>query len=177
MTEVMSEVKPAEVNATDAPEERTKDKVSLSTTAPTAAIQTAPAIRINPSLPILTSLGLLIARLIFAGVFAVGAWFKFGSVSGLEAYLTTANMPYPLLAAWGMTVFEAVLAIAFLTGLWMRTAAFLAIVYVFLLSMFNGGEGNPLWFGAIIDHLIFTAGLLCILSVGPGSLSLKRRKR
>jgi uncharacterized membrane protein YphA (DoxX/SURF4 family) len=118
---------------------------------------------------------ILVARLIFAFVFAMGAAFKFAFI-GMDATATeiaNAGFPFPLLLAWIAAFFEVGLAIAFLTGLYFSEAATVAAAYVlFLAFSFHGPDrfaGNPMEFGFFVDHFSFIAGLLFAAVHGPGN--------
>jgi putative oxidoreductase len=121
------------------------------------------------------TIAILIARLIFAGDFAMAAAFKFAFVGmdATAAQIAGAGFPYPLLLAWVAAFFELALAIAFLTGLYFTEAAIVAIAYVlFLAFSFHGPDkfaANPMEFGFFVDHFIFVAGLLFAAVHGPGN--------
>jgi len=117
---------------------------------------------------------ILIARLIFALDFAMAASFKF-VLMGMNAtagQIAAAGFPYPLFLAWVAAFFETVLAIAFLTGLFFREAAIVAVAYVLFLGFsFHGPNrwgGNPMEFGFFVSHFVFVAGLLFAAAHGPG---------
>ena len=118
---------------------------------------------------------ILIARLIFAFVFAMAAAFKFVlmGMDATAAEIAGAGFPFPLLLAWVAAFFETALAIAFLTGLFFTEAAIVAIAYVlFLAFSFHGPEkfaANPMEFGFFVDHFTFVAGLLFAAVHGPGN--------
>jgi uncharacterized membrane protein YphA (DoxX/SURF4 family) len=118
---------------------------------------------------------ILIARLIFGGVFALAATFKF-TLIGMDATaaeIAGAGFPVPVALAWVAALFEIALAIAFLTGLYFTEAAIVAAAYVlFLAFSFHGPEkfaGNPMELGFFIDHFTFIAGLLFAAVHGPGN--------
>src|SRR3954468_8308123 len=126
---------------------------------------------------------ILIARLIFAFVFGMAAAFKFAlmGIDATAAQIAGAGFPVPHLLAWVAAFFEVGLALAFLTGLYFREAAIVAIAYVLFLGFsFHGPDrwaGNPMEFGLFITHFIFVAGLLYAAVNGPGdTLVLRRRK-
>jgi putative oxidoreductase len=126
------------------------------------------------------TIAILIARLIFAGVFAMAAAFKFAFV-GLDATaaeIAGAGFPYPLLLAWVAAFFEVALAFAFLTGVYFTEAAIVAIAYVlFLAFSFHGPDkfaANPMEFGFFVDHFTFVAGLLFAAVHGPGDTLVLR---
>lgn len=117
---------------------------------------------------------ILVARLIFAFVFAMAASFKFVFI-GMDATageIAAAGFPIPHVLAWIAAFFEAALAIAFLTGLYFSEAAVVAIAYVlFLAFSFHGPDrwaANPMEFGFFTDHFVFVAGLLFAAVHGPG---------
>ena len=118
---------------------------------------------------------ILVARLIFAFVFGMAAAFKFVfmGMDATAAEIAGAGFPIPLLLAWVAALFEAALAIAFLTGLFFTEAAIVAIAYVlFLAFSFHGPEkfaANPMEFGFFVDHFTFIAGLLFAAAYGPGN--------
>jgi uncharacterized membrane protein YphA (DoxX/SURF4 family) len=118
------------------------------------------------------TIAILVARLIFAGVFAIAAAFKFAGMSDTAAYIAAAGFPFPLLLAWLAAIFEVALVLAFLTGAFFSEAALLAGVYViFLAFSFHGPshwQGNQAEFGFFIDHFTFLAGLLFAAVHGPG---------
>src|SRR3954451_829562 len=130
------------------------------------------------------TIAILIARLIFTGVFAMAAAFKFAFIGmdATAAEIAKAGFPFPLLLAWVAAFFEAALAIAFLTGLFFSEAAVVAAAYVlFLAFSFHGPEkfaSNPMEFGFFVDHFTFIGGLLFAAVQGPGNvLAVRRRPR
>ena len=125
------------------------------------------------------TIAILIARLIFAGAFAMAAFFKFAGMQDTAGYIASVGFPYPLLLAWLAAFFETALVIAFLTGAFFSEAALLAGVYViFLAFAFHGPatwEANQMEFGFFIDHFTFLAGLLFAAVHGPGNRLAIRR--
>jgi uncharacterized membrane protein YphA (DoxX/SURF4 family) len=120
----------------------------------------------------------LIARLIFAGVFAMALWFKLIGMAETAQYIASAGFPAPMLLAWLAAIFELLLVIAFLSGGWFTEACLLAAVYVVFLGFtFHGParwEGNQMEFGFFVDHFSFLAGLLFAACYGPGALAARR---
>ena len=49
---------------------------------------------------------ILVARLIFAAVFAMAVSFKFAGMANTAAYIAAAGLPFPLLLAWLAAIFE-----------------------------------------------------------------------
>ena len=116
---------------------------------------------------------IIIARILFAAVFAVAAWFKFTDMAGTAGYISSVGLPMPVVLAWLAAIFEVALVIAFLTGAFFSEAALLAAVYVLFLGIaFHGPShwpGNQLEFGLFVNHLNFIGGLLFAAIHGPGS--------
>ena len=128
------------------------------------------------------TLAIIVARLIFAGVFAMAASFKFAliGIDATAAEIAKAGFPFPVLLAWVAAFFEAGLALAFLTGLFFTEAAVVAAAYVlFLAFSFHGPDkfaANPMEFGFFVDHFTFIAGLLFAAVHGPGSAMVLLRR-
>jgi len=125
------------------------------------------------------TVAILVARLIFAGVFIMAAGFKFADMNGTAGYIASAGFPIPQLLAWLAALFETVLIICFVTGAFFSEASLLAAAYViFLAFAFHGPahwEGNQAEFGFFVDHFTFMAGLLFAAVHGPGRVLAMRR--
>ena len=125
---------------------------------------------------------ILVARLIFAGVFAMAAAFKFVFVGmdATAAEIAGAGFPIPTVLAWVAAFFELALVVAFLTGAFFSEAAIVAAAYVlFLAFSFHGPDrfaSNPMEFGFFVDHFTFIAGLLFAAVHGPGRALVLRRR-
>src|ERR671911_2462081 len=125
------------------------------------------------------TVAILVARLIFAGIFAMAASFKFAGMSDTAGYIAAAGFPFPLLLAWLAAIFETAIVLAFLTGAFFSEAALLAGIYViFLAFAFHGPshwQGNQYEFGSFVDHFTFLAGLLFAAVHGPGDALAVRK--
>lgn len=97
---------------------------------------------------------ILIARLIFAAMFAMGVAFKLMDIGATAGYIAAAGFPFPLFLAWCAAILETLLVIAFLTGALLTPAALIGAVYVtFLGFAFHGPShwaGNQAEFGAFM---------------------------
>jgi uncharacterized membrane protein YphA (DoxX/SURF4 family) len=117
-----------------------------------------------------------VARLIFAAVFAIAAWFKFIGMGATAGYIASAGFPVPVILAWLAALFEVALITAFVTGAFFSEAALVAAAYVLFLGyVFHGPahwQGNQVEFGFFVDHFTFIAGLLFAAVHGPGPLAL-----
>jgi uncharacterized membrane protein YphA (DoxX/SURF4 family) len=126
------------------------------------------------SAPLWHVIAILVARLIFAALFAMAASFKFMGMEGTASYIAAAGFPFPLFLAWVAALFEVLLAICLLTGAFFSEAALLAAAYVlFLAFAFHGpshwSSDNQTEFGFFVDHFTFIAGLLFAAAHGPGT--------
>jgi putative oxidoreductase len=114
----------------------------------------------------------LVARLIFAALFAMAATFKVLDPAGTAAMIEAAGFPLPLLLAYLAAALEIVLVFCFLSGALFSEAALVAAAYVlFLAFTFHGPgrwAGSPTEFPFFIDHFTFIAGLLFAAAHGPG---------
>jgi uncharacterized membrane protein YphA (DoxX/SURF4 family) len=127
--------------------------------------------------PIWQVVAILLARLIFAAVFAMAVSFKLMSINGTAGFIAAAGFPMPLLLAWAATFFELLLVMAFLTGAYFSEAALLAAAYVLFLAFAfhgprywsqGGSADGQAEFGFFVDHFTFIAGLLFAAVQGPG---------
>ena len=125
-------------------------------------------------------IAILVARLIFAAIFAMAAVFKFTDMNGTAGYIAAVGFPFPLLLAWLAAIFEVALVVCLLTGAYFAEAALLAAAYVlFLAFAFHGPShwkpDNQAEFGFFVDHFTFIAGLLFAAVHGPGAVLASRR--
>jgi len=122
---------------------------------------------------------ILVARLIFAAMFAMGVAFKLMDMGMTAGYIAAAGFPFPLFLAWCAAILETLLVIAFLTGAFMTPLALIGAVYVVFLGFaFHGPShwaGNQSEFGAFMSHFPFGAGLLFAAVHGPGSVLALRQ--
>ena len=135
----------------------------------------------NPPLPIWARTAIVIARIVFAAVFAMAMAFKFAGMDATAKSIAAEGIPaaYPL--AWVAAFFELALVLCFLTGAFFREASLAAAAYVlFLACAFHGPShwsGNQDQFGFFVDHFTFIAGLLFAAVLGPGDVLALTRVR
>ena len=115
---------------------------------------------------------ILVARLIFAGIFIMAATFKFLGMDATAGYIAAAGFPASHLLAWLAALFECALIVGLLTGAYFSEVALLAAAYVLFLGFaFHGPSHwatNQAEFGFFVDHFTFIAGLLFAAVHGPG---------
>ena len=126
-------------------------------------------------------IAIVVARIIFAAVFAMAMTFKFAAMQGTADYISAAGFPVALLLAWVAALFELALVLCFLTGAFFREAALAAAAYVLFLGFaFHGPaqwSANQAEFGFFVDHFTFLAGLLFAAVHGPGDVLALGRAR
>jgi putative oxidoreductase len=131
--------------------------------------------------PLWARTAILIARFIFATVFAMAMVFKFAGMDATAKYIAAAGIPAAHLLAWVAAFFELALVLCFLSGAFFREAALAAAVYVlFLACAFHGPahwSASQDQFGFFVDHFTFIAGLLFAAVLGPGDLLALTRAR
>ena len=122
----------------------------------------------------ISTIAILIARLIFAGAFLVAMIMKFTGIGDTATAIASIGFPFPLFFAWAAALFELGLVLAFLTGAFFTEAAALAVAYVLFLGFAFYGpsswQGNLMQMGLFINHLTFVAGLLFAAVHGPGKV-------
>jgi putative oxidoreductase len=123
----------------------------------------------------------LLARLVFAAVFAMAAILKFSDPGATAHFIAAAGFPLASVLVWLAALFETALSVCLLTGLVFSEAAIAAAAYVLFLGFaFHGPAhwaGNQTEFGFFIDHFTFLAGLLFAACYGPGTLLILKRTR
>jgi len=92
------------------------------------------------------TIAILVARLIFGGLFVMATTFKFLDMPATAAFISGAGFPFPLFLAWVAAIFEVGLALAFLTGAFFSEAALLAGAYVIFLAFASTARaiGRPI---------------------------------
>jgi uncharacterized membrane protein YphA (DoxX/SURF4 family) len=121
---------------------------------------------------------IVVARLIFAGVFGMALAFKIMDPGGTAAYIAGAGFPFSGLLTWLAMILEGALVLVFLTGSFFRPACLVAAAYVIFLGFAFHGPSH--WakseaeFGFFVDHFTFLAGLLFAAVHGPGRLLVMR---
>lgn len=122
-----------------------------------------------------------VARLIFAGMFAMAFASKVTGLQSTAKFITAAGFPVPTALAVVAAALELALALCFLTGAFFSEAALAALVYVLFLGFtFHGPShwaASQAEFGFFVDHFIFAAGLIFAAVHGPGPLLALNRYR
>ncbi len=116
--------------------------------------------------------GLLLARLIMGGIFLMAAYMKFSDIDSTALYITSVGFPLPKLLTWLAAIFELVLGLCIVVGVFFRGASLLLSAYVIFLAFAFHGPSlwnyNPNEFGFFVDHFVMIAGFLFMIAHGPG---------
>ena len=130
---------------------------------------------LGSSLSRLSSLGPLFLRLGVGLVFAWHGWQKFdGGVSNYAGFLGTLNVPAPEVVAWLQVAAEGLGGLLLIVGLMTRlvTLPLIAVMIgAILMVKVDVGFIVQNRAGAELDTALL-AGLLCLLFIGPGRISL-----
>ncbi|GLQ47342.1 hypothetical protein GCM10007862_23930 [Dyella lipolytica] len=124
---------------------------------------------------------LLVARVLLMALFVIFGWGKLLDFSGTAAYMETAGLPLPTLAAASALIMELFVGIAILIGFYTRPLALLLAIYTVVTALI----GHRFWLladTARIEAMInfyknfsIAGGLLLLCITGPGKYSVDRR--
>lgn len=116
----------------------------------------------------------LIARLLLAIQFSVGAYFKIVFFPMEVAQTASVGVPFATIAVGLAFILEALGIIALVTGWQIRLFAALLAPYVALLAvLFYHHWSDPMNFGSFMSHLGLIAALLYVSVYGARSFSLR----
>lgn len=125
-------------------------------------------------------IAVLVARIVLALIFAMGAFFKFADIGMTAGYIASVGFPFALFLAWCAAIFETLVVIALLTGLYMSEAALLAALYVvflafaFHLSGWGQDELGQLKVRCLLQPLPVRGGQLFAAAYGPGRFGVRK---
>lgn len=117
----------------------------------------------------------LAGRILLAAIFVLSGVGKLADPAGTAAYVASAGLPAPVLAAWGAAILETAGGIALIAGFRTRIVAlalagFSVIAAVFFHSDF-ADQNQMIHF---LKNLAMAGGLLQLAAFGPGRLALNR---
>lgn len=119
----------------------------------------------------------VVARLLLAVPFAIGAIFKFPLAEGFAgqvAATAAVGVPFANVAVFLAFLLEIAIAASFTLGFHARLAAAVAVPYIVLLTaLFHLTFATPYDFGFFIDHLVFIGAMLYVSVFGSGRWSLR----
>lgn len=125
--------------------------------------------------PALADTQALVGRVLLAAIFLLSGVGKLADPAGTAAYVASAGLPAPALAAWGAAILETVGAIALIAGFRTRIfalalAGFSVIAAVFFHAQF-ADQNQMIHF---LKNLAIAGGLLQLAAFGPGRFALNR---
>ncbi len=132
--------------------------------------------------PKLREYGLALLRIILGVVFFAHGYLKFFKMGmdGVVGFFTSLGIPFPVLAAWGVTLLEMVGGIALILGIFTPVLGVLfAIEMAGVMLTAKRGQGFFAPKGYEFELTLLVASLALALS-GPGAISLQnvfRRRR
>lgn len=128
----------------------------------------------NTAAPAVDALALT-GRILLAVIFLLSGLGKLADPAGTAAYVASAGLPAPVLAAWGAAILETVGGIALIAGFRTRIVAlalagFSVIAAVFFHAQF-ADQNQMIHF---LKNLAIAGGLLQLAAFGPGRFALSR---
>lgn len=117
--------------------------------------------------------GILIARILMGGMFALAGLDKLINAGGTASYIGSVGLPENDVLAFAVGLFEIILGLAIVLGKRASEAALLLGVFVIVVSFLFHGAGT--WADAPAQKVLFSknaailAGLLYIVAYGSGN--------
>lgn len=117
--------------------------------------------------------GILIARILMGGMFALAGLDKLINSGGTASYIGTVGLPENTALAFAIGLFEIIMGLAIIFGKKIAEAALLLALFVIVVSFLFHGPG--VWADAPMQKVLFSknaailAGLLYIIAYGSGN--------
>ncbi|MEY4951825.1 MAG: hypothetical protein RL299_249 [Pseudomonadota bacterium] len=117
----------------------------------------------------------LLARVLLATIFVLSGAAKLADPASTAAYVASAGLPAPQLAAWGAALLELLGGLAVLSGYRARPAALaLALFSVLAAAFFHNQLADQNQMIHFMKNLAIAGGLLQLAITGPGRFALSR---
>jgi putative oxidoreductase len=127
----------------------------------------------SPTVP--TDALALIGRVLLAAIFVLSGIAKLGDPAGTAAYVASAGLPAPTLAAWGAGLLETLGGIALIVGFRTRLFALaLAGFSVVAAVFFHSALADQNQMIHFMKNFAIAGGLLQLAAFGPGRFALSR---
>jgi putative oxidoreductase len=127
----------------------------------------------TPALP--TDALALTGRFLLAAIFVLSGLAKLGDPAGTAAYVASAGLPAPTLAAWGAGLLETFGGIALIVGFRTRLLALaLAGFSVVAAVFFHSALADQNQMIHFMKNFAIAGGLLQLAAFGPGRFALSR---
>lgn len=132
---------------------------------------------INKTLTAFNDPALLLARLLIAIIFAVGAYGKWMALNGFAGYLTKLGVPAPAVMAPVTAAFETAVAVALIAGFQTRLAALAVAAFcVFSAILAHSNFAAPGEQVQFMKNLAIAGGALALMVAGAGAFSMDGKK-
>jgi putative oxidoreductase len=119
---------------------------------------------------------MLIGRLLLATIFLMSGLHKIADPAGTQQFMSAMGMPATGLFLIGAIAFELAGAVSLILGYWTRVGAALLIVFMIPATLiFHTNFADQVQFIMFLKNLAMTGGLLYVLALGAGPLSLDGR--
>ena len=117
----------------------------------------------------------LTGRILLAAIFVLSGIAKLGDPAGTAAYVASAGLPAPTLAAWGAGLLETFGGIALIVGFRTRLFALaLAGFSVVAAVFFHSALADQNQMIHFMKNFAIAGGLLQLVAFGPGRFALSR---
>lgn len=117
----------------------------------------------------------LAGRVLLAAIFVLSGIAKLGDPAGTAAYVASAGLPAPTLAAWGAGLLETFGGIALIIGFRTRLFALaLAGFSVVAAAFFHSALADQNQMIHFMKNFAIAGGLLQLAAFGPGRFALSR---
>ena len=117
----------------------------------------------------------LAGRILLAAIFLLSGVGKLSDPAGTAAYVASAGLPAPLIAAWAAALLETFGGIALIAGLRTRLVALaLAGFSVIAALFFHSALGDQSQMIHFMKNFAIAGGLLQVAAFGPGRFALSR---
>lgn len=117
----------------------------------------------------------LLARVLLAAIFLLSGVAKLADPAGTAAYVASAGLPAPQLAAWGAALLETLGGLALLSGYRARSAALaLAGFSVVAALLFHNQLADQNQMIHFLKNLAIAGGLVQLAITGAGRFALSR---
>ncbi len=92
-------------------------------------------------------------------------------------FITTAGLPYPILAAVVAISIEVLCGIAVVMDFFTRTSAVVLAIYTIIVTfIFHGNITDELQMTLFLKNIAIVGGLFYVTALGPGRWSMKSRR-
>ena len=125
----------------------------------------------------MSSIAMLIGRVLLSIIFIQAGISKLMDVSGTIDYFQGLGLPLASLLIWPIILIEIVGGLLILTGLYTRIAAtVLAVFTIFAAFTGHSNWANIMDFQAFMKDIAITGGLVYVAAAGAGIISLDTRR-